>query len=32
MLQADLVVENAAPAVTCDPTRGTGGRVGGARA
>lgn len=28
MLQADLIVENATQVVTCDPTRGTGGRVG----
>lgn len=28
MVQADLIVENAAQVVTCDPTRGTGGRVG----
>jgi imidazolonepropionase-like amidohydrolase len=28
MVQADLIVENAAQVVTCDPTRGAGGRVG----
>ncbi|HEV8457810.1 MAG TPA: imidazolonepropionase [Methylomirabilota bacterium] len=28
MVQADLIVENAVQVVTCDPTRGTGGRVG----
>jgi imidazolonepropionase len=28
MIQADLIVENTAQVVTCDPTRGMGGRVG----
>ena len=32
MLQADLIVENAAPPVPRDRMGGTGGRVSGARA